>query len=163
MLHWCWPHLSWHMKCVQHAAHNPKFEKTGLFRHPLWWPYSGLPNRSVRMLIYFAFLATLNPLLGHVGPALDQFWDQMPPCMLIEHIQCIKIILLSTSFGNDRTRFPTIISKFKLLWKIWLSVCENDAISVMSLYTLTQKSADLIMGWFKHKLAFSYWLKWIST
>ena len=102
-------------------------------------------------------------LLGHVGPALDQFWNQMPPCMLIEHIQCIKIILLSTSFGNDCTRFPTIISKFKLLWKIRLSVCENDAISVMSLYTLTHKSAVLIMRWFKHKLALSYWLKWIST
>ena len=24
----------WHMKCAQHAAHNPKFEKMGLFRHP---------------------------------------------------------------------------------------------------------------------------------
>ena len=22
------------MKCAQHAAHNPKFEKMGLFRHP---------------------------------------------------------------------------------------------------------------------------------
>ena len=95
--------------------------------------------------LFCIFGHTEPSLLGHVGPALDQFWDQMPPCMLIEHIQCIKIILLSTSFGNDRTRFPTIISKFKLLWKIWLSVCENDAISVMSLYTLTQKSAVLIM------------------
>ena len=31
-------HNSWrHMKSAQHAAHNPKFEKTGLFRHPRWW------------------------------------------------------------------------------------------------------------------------------
>ena len=26
------------MKCAQHAAHNPAFEKMGLFRHPRWWP-----------------------------------------------------------------------------------------------------------------------------
>ena len=25
------------MKCVQHVAHNTKFEKMGLFRHPRWW------------------------------------------------------------------------------------------------------------------------------
>ena len=29
----------WHMKCVQHAAHNPKFEKMGLFRNHWWWPW----------------------------------------------------------------------------------------------------------------------------
>ena len=28
----------WHMKHAQHAAHNPKFENMGLFRHPRWWP-----------------------------------------------------------------------------------------------------------------------------
>ena len=27
----------WHMKCAQHAAHSPKFEKIGLFRDPWWW------------------------------------------------------------------------------------------------------------------------------
>ena len=26
----------WHMKCAQHAAHNPKFKKMGSFRLP-WW------------------------------------------------------------------------------------------------------------------------------
>ena len=31
-------HNSWrHMKSAQHAAHNPKFEKLGLFRHARWW------------------------------------------------------------------------------------------------------------------------------
>ena len=31
-------HYSWrHMKSAQHAAHNPKFEKMGLFRHARWW------------------------------------------------------------------------------------------------------------------------------
>ena len=25
------------MKCAQHAAHNPKFEKIRLFSHPWWW------------------------------------------------------------------------------------------------------------------------------
>ena len=29
---------SWgHIKCAQHAAHNPKFEKTELLRQPWWW------------------------------------------------------------------------------------------------------------------------------
>ena len=27
----------WHMKCAQHAAHNPIFQKMGLFRHSRWW------------------------------------------------------------------------------------------------------------------------------
>ena len=27
----------WHMKHAQYAAHNPKYEKMGLFRHPWWW------------------------------------------------------------------------------------------------------------------------------
>ena len=26
------------MKRTQHAAHYPKLEKMGLFRHPGWWP-----------------------------------------------------------------------------------------------------------------------------
>ena len=26
------------MKCAQHAAHNPQFEKMVLFRHPWWRP-----------------------------------------------------------------------------------------------------------------------------
>ena len=31
-------HNSWrHMKSAQHAAHNPNFEKLGLFRHARWW------------------------------------------------------------------------------------------------------------------------------
>ena len=25
------------MKSAQYAAHNPTFEKMGLFRHPRWW------------------------------------------------------------------------------------------------------------------------------
>ena len=27
---------SWHMKCAQRTAPNPKFEKMGLFKRP-WW------------------------------------------------------------------------------------------------------------------------------
>ena len=31
----------WRMKCDQHAAHNPKFEKIGLYRHPWGWKFKG--------------------------------------------------------------------------------------------------------------------------
>ena len=38
---WWYSHVGrnswWRMKCDQHAAHNPKFEKIGLYRHPWWW------------------------------------------------------------------------------------------------------------------------------
>ena len=35
----------WHMKRAQHAAHNPKFDKMGLFRHPPWWYGKDLPTK----------------------------------------------------------------------------------------------------------------------
>ena len=38
-------------KHAQHAAHNPKFEKMRLFRHPSWWSLKKLNDPSTRLKV----------------------------------------------------------------------------------------------------------------
>ena len=44
MTHRRWPQFV--TKRAQYAAHNPKFEKIGLFRHPRWWHLKRLKDQS---------------------------------------------------------------------------------------------------------------------
>ena len=105
----------WHLRRAQNAAHNPKFEKMKLFRHPRWWYLRRLKDPPTWLKVTTTLedpnphpLITigLNHIISFILPVSIYIWVQLFETRLrsklIAFTQCCSChsLMMTSSNGN---------------------------------------------------------------